>query len=166
MVRKRWRGVAPYFYTVWPLLCIIPHLARSSRDAGSRYADLSSSLKTRTYRAFRRSDEWWTTPRDPPRDPLLRLLFSADDAFQSERWTNRATIFLQYDKTNVATYAGQFKCWILEFLKRFSKINLLSLNIQIYELANFIKISMCRTLNEKIYIKERVTEMEIDIERN
>lgn len=40
MVRKRWRGVAPYFYTVWPLLCIIPHLARSSRDAGSRYADL------------------------------------------------------------------------------------------------------------------------------
>lgn len=42
MVRKRWRGVAPYFYTVWPLLCIIPHLARSSRDAGSRYADLST----------------------------------------------------------------------------------------------------------------------------
>lgn len=42
MVRKRWRGVAPYFYTVWPLLCIIPHLARSSRDAGSRYADLSA----------------------------------------------------------------------------------------------------------------------------
>lgn len=40
MVRKRWRGVAPYFYTVWPLFCIIPHLARSSRDAGSRYADL------------------------------------------------------------------------------------------------------------------------------
>lgn len=39
IVRKRWRGVAPYFYTVWPLLCIIPHLARSSRDAGSRYAD-------------------------------------------------------------------------------------------------------------------------------
>lgn len=35
MVRKRWRGVAPYFYTVWPLLCIIPHLARSSRDADS-----------------------------------------------------------------------------------------------------------------------------------
>lgn len=61
MVRKRWRGVAPYFYTVWPLLCIIPHLARSSRDADSRYADLSSALKTRTYRAFRRSDEWWTT---------------------------------------------------------------------------------------------------------
>lgn len=39
MVRKRWRGVAPYFYTVWPLFCIIPHLARSSRDAGLRYAD-------------------------------------------------------------------------------------------------------------------------------
>lgn len=28
MVRKRWRvGDAPYFSTVWPLLCIIPHLA-------------------------------------------------------------------------------------------------------------------------------------------
>lgn len=46
MVRKRWRGVAPYFYTVWPLLYIIPHLARSSRDAGPRYADLLRALKT------------------------------------------------------------------------------------------------------------------------
>lgn len=146
MVRKRWRGVAPYFYTVWPLLCIIPHLARSSRDAGSRYADLSSALKTRTYRAFRRSDEWWTTPRDPPRDPLLRLLSSADDAFQSERRTNRAVIFLlQYDETDVAnTYARQFaiQTLMLEFIERY--INL------IYKLANSIK--MCWILDgKKIY---------------
>lgn len=36
MVRKRWRRVAPYFYTVWPLFCIIPHLARTTyRDADS-----------------------------------------------------------------------------------------------------------------------------------
>lgn len=42
MSRKRWRRVAPYFYTVWPVLCIIPHLARSSRNAAcSHYADLS-----------------------------------------------------------------------------------------------------------------------------
>lgn len=33
MARKRWRRVVPYFYTVWPVLCIIPHLARSSRNA-------------------------------------------------------------------------------------------------------------------------------------
>ena len=57
MVRKRWRGVAPYFYTVWPLLCIIPHLARSSRDADSLCRSPLCSLKTRTYRAFRRFSE-------------------------------------------------------------------------------------------------------------
>lgn len=45
MVRKRWRGVAPYFYTVWPLLCIIPHLARSSSEMPrTRYADLLCPL--------------------------------------------------------------------------------------------------------------------------
>lgn len=49
MVRKRWRGVAPYFYTVWPLLCIILHLARSSRDAVSGYADLSLLLGAKVY---------------------------------------------------------------------------------------------------------------------
>lgn len=75
MVRKRWRGVAPYFYTVWPLLCIIPHLARSSRDAGSRYADLSSALKTRTYRAFR---------------PFRRMMDDAREA-REERGTHRGT---------------------------------------------------------------------------
>lgn len=147
MVRKRWRGVAPYFYTVWPLLCIIPHLARSSRDAGSRYADLSSALKTRTYRAFRRSDEWWTTPRDPPRDPLPRLLSSADDAFQSERRANRAVIFLlQCDETDVAnTYARQFaiQTLMLEFIERYTNL--------IYKLANSIK--MCWILDGKKYIR-------------
>lgn len=136
MVRKRWRGVAPYFYTVWPLLCIIPHLARSSRDAGSRYADLSSSLKTRTYRAFRRSDEWWTTPREPPRDPLPRLLFSADDAFQSKRWTNSDFFTAIRRNANVAnTYIEQFAIQVLNIriylmlIKNY--VNLLLLNIQI-----------------------------------
>jgi len=41
MVRKRWRGVAPYFYTVWPLLCIIPHLARSSLEMPARAMQIS-----------------------------------------------------------------------------------------------------------------------------
>lgn len=144
MVRKRWRRVAPYFYTVWPLLCIIPHLARSSRDAGSRYADLSSALKTRTYRAFRRSDEWWTTPRDPPRDPLPRLLSSADDAFQSERRANRAVIFLlQCDETDVAKYVRK--------TIRNSNINVRIYINLIYKLANSVK--MCWILDGKEYIR-------------
>lgn len=71
MVRKRWRRVAPYFYTVWPLLCIIQHLARSHPEmpAGS-YADLLyvENANLPSVSSFRRvmDDAVRPSPRDGP----------------------------------------------------------------------------------------------------
>lgn len=70
MVRKRWRGVAPYFYTVWPLLCIIPHLARSSRDAAPARAMQISS------------------PRWKPPEPTERFAVPTNDGRRRGRERN------------------------------------------------------------------------------
>lgn len=67
---------------------------------------------------------------------LLRLLSSADDAFQSERRANRAVILLlQCDETDGAnTYARQFaiQTLMLEFIERYISL--------IYKLANSVKM--------------------------
>lgn len=93
MVRKRWRGVAPYFYTVWPLFCIIPHLARSSRDAGPRYADHhhTENPNLPSVSPFRRMMDDVGVP--PGTQPLGSFSLTEEDAFQPERRANHATIF-------------------------------------------------------------------------
>lgn len=149
MVRKRWRGVAPYFYTVWPLLCIIPHLARSRPEMPARAMQISPPLKTRTYQAFRRSDEWWTTPGDPPRDSLSWLLSSFPWGGRvlagTTRRTNRANIFSPrlrfYDARDINT------CISISFLSFKNCIYLPSLNTQAY---------LCRNLGIK-YIYKRMS---------
>lgn len=56
MVRKRWRGDAPYFSTVWPLLCIIPHLARAraSPEMPCARGDIPPKPKRASARAIHR----------------------------------------------------------------------------------------------------------------
>lgn len=144
MVRKRWRGVAPYFYTVWPLLCIIPHLARSRPEMPARAMQISPPLKTRTYQAFRRMMDDAGRPTEG--FTLVALFLARRTRFRNSPDESREYLF--YERYQYLYYFNFF--FIFQKLHPFTIIKYTTHLYRVLEIKMYVyKLFLNNTINNR-----------------